>query len=95
MVLSNHHPLLTSVNVSNIVVNNEESDNVTNKSQLIKWDTLSNDDRLMYRNNMENTLSNVEINHDMITRNVLVNLVAMPLKTWTVILLLLLLMQAS
>ena len=34
-VSSDHHPLLTSINVSSIVVNNEKSVNVTNKSQLI------------------------------------------------------------
>jgi exonuclease III len=66
-VSSDHHPLLASINLSDIVHNDELSDNNSkNHSNIVKWDRLSSDDILSYRHITENTLSSVEINHDMI-----------------------------
>jgi hypothetical protein len=69
-VCSDHHPLLASINLSDLVLDSDlHSENPNNVSNIVKWDTLSNADIHCYKQRTEDFPSEVEINHDMILCN--------------------------
>ena len=65
MISSDHHPIVTRISVNTDNLDNDTTVKCSN-IQHIQWDMLSDDDLIKYKNSTELTLSEVELNHDMI-----------------------------
>ena len=65
-ISSDHHPLLCTINVDNVVSDDTVFNDVIHRSKVIKWDALSREELIMYKDLTSDTLSKVELNHEMI-----------------------------
>ena len=68
MISSDHHPIIVNIDVPYLHRHdNVDENNIhVRKSKILKWDTFTNDDKLLYKCNTEKCLSSVELNHDLI-----------------------------
>ena len=65
-VSSDHHPLLCTIDVDNVFTGDSVCNEITHRSKVIKWDSLSSNELKIYKDVTSDTLSQVELNHEMI-----------------------------